>query len=123
MKNVTLAILIMTALACKRESCKVDGGFEKLYSQEVDKIKKVVKSYDGVLSYEGLRSIFFLNDLTNYESKVVIGDITYYESKSDYRRDIAQWSKWYTENKCFVTEEAAVAVMDSVIKSTYWMGE
>lgn len=99
----------------------MDPEFDKTYNAEVSKIKLAVDNYDGVISYEAVRSILYLNQLTNHKSLIVIGDISYYESMRDYRKDKKKWGSWYKNNKCIITAQQSANVMDSVIRSTHWM--
>lgn len=97
--------------------------FYSHYAKSKETIRITVDKNNNGLSGESLRAIFYLERLTNLKSRAEIGDISYYNSRKDYRKDMRQWDNWYKDNKCIITAQQSANVIDSVIRSTRWMDQ
>jgi hypothetical protein len=56
----------------------------------------------------------FIEKLTNIESSVSFGDVSYYQKKSDYREDIKNWKSWYRNNGCGLKTDVVDSIKLSV---------
>jgi len=91
-----------------------------MFKKTLNQIDTDLKKQDG-LSGNSVRSIFYLKELTGINSKAIIGDLSYYESRSDYKSDKRKWNQWYEQNRCLITQKHSDQIMKAVIESTKWM--
>jgi len=115
-------LLVLFFLQCNsREKCPVDTDFAAQFNAQIQQLESEAKRNHLVISGDIIRSLLYLERLTSLKTKAQIGDITHYQSKGDFKKDMQQWEIWYTENKCNVTSDSSNAIMNSVIASTPWM--
>ena len=121
MKVIIIILNVCIVLfSCNTTKCKVDADFSTTFKKMLSQIDTDMKKQNG-LSGNSVRSLFYLIELTNVNSKAIIGDLSYYEKLSDYKTDKRKWKQWYEQNKCLITKNHSNQIMEEVIQSTKWM--
>ncbi len=90
---------LLTIYSC--EGCTIDEEMKYKFNSS---IKTVVdwelKNDTTIYTDDYLNSLKYLGDLTGNYPKVDYGGYTHHLSKEDFNSDIANWKRWYEENKC-----------------------
>lgn len=112
MKSYKILILsILLFQNCSKPECEVAPEVQDFFSTQFDEIQTCLNR-TNIVSGKALLAISYLERITAIKSSVEYGDVSYYESKKDYRVDRRKWNKWYEENKC----ELSARKIDSVKK-------
>ena len=118
--KVLIVISFLILFGCKENKCSVNETFESTF---IEMRNSIVTSYkeQGGLNNNAVRGVFYLQDITGIRSKSIIGELSYYNSESDYKADIRNWNSWYSKHKCSVSKEESNNSLENVMKSTQWM--
>jgi hypothetical protein len=121
-KLLYIFILSSLLLSC-RNSCEVDTNFENTFKLCISKVNER-DLYVGLIT-DSLRhnfhfSIKYLEELTSINANFQWNDILpYYESRSQCKKDIRDWEKWYNDNKCQITKFYSDSIKLSVLRGFY----
>lgn len=109
-----IIVLTLLNLNCK-SSIDLDcrSGFEKneghIFIENTFSI--IEKRLSNTLGVSGDIHLFnFFEKLSNIESSIIFGDVSYYEKTSDSKKDIRKWKEWYNHNGCDIKAETVDSI-------------
>jgi hypothetical protein len=123
-RSVFMLMVGLHFLSCQSLSNCQDGYnyLSKAFSEKIDLLEKIAKENGGI-NGKGYRAAFFLEKLTKINSSISYGDVSFYESYSDFKNDRKKWTLWFRENKCVFTDEEIKKIEKTIIDETPWIGE
>lgn len=112
MKNIFYYLLLISLIGCKlhNNQCHIDTDFRVKFQNAIDIIKYSEKC-NSVRVKDKLDAIFFLNAVTNIESRIRSPEVPIYDRKNWLAEDIDKWNEWYSKNKCSYTLEKADSIV------------
>ena len=114
-----LLLLFLATGSCTQEACP--NGYQKLDSVASRKMRQLRM---GAFQRGGAyRDALFFELLTGKRMHMYLGDITFYESMTEFELDEKQWNDWLNENNCTVSDEKVDSLLLHVIQNTPWISD
>ena len=108
MKQVYLLLLLLCVAQCKTP-CIGDKLFQKEYQNALEFVEACflgdISKYGDFVDAEELRSkIAYLEVITEIKAKGLDFEHLYFYNKSDAKKHIRSWEKWFKKNGCNLTK-------------------
>ena len=124
--NTTSFVLFFCSIlisSCSNESpCEMDRVCENIFNNQLEVLGENIL-FNKTLNGNKFRAIFFFEHLTQINSCANFGDVSYYESYLDFRKDYSTWKYWFRNNHCGLTADSLHSIIDDIIKAAPWISD
>lgn len=118
----SLVVIFLLLARCESNSTCSEGygELDNYFNVALKSIQEEAKSGNG-LSGDSFRAIVYFDTITNYSSKVNLGDVITYDSYDDFLQDKESWKKWMANNRCSISNDKFHELSRNILKSTPWI--
>lgn len=104
--------VLYIALSCLIISCEnpvcdgIDARFAEEFEKQLQTIKLSQRNKEGLIEPLA-HAHLYMSAVTGIESGITNLEFPLYQRRMDFKRDVAQWERWFDENGCLMTLEKA----------------
>lgn len=119
-RKLLFIVIIFLSQSCQfflGNDCVTNEQVKNRYFNYIIFLEGSYNSEGKSLSLDEIEAITFLSLYSELGNRAALGDVSTYTSYNDFEKDIEDWKKWFSLNKCQLNQAKSDSIYNRVYKS------